>query len=159
MRRRKGIIAGTTATLALAAGVGMWAFAAPGVAAPTTAITVVEHAVTDVEVDSDGDGGDSTGDVLTFHNKVYDETDDHRVGRDQGQCIRIDVRRGTWECAWTTYLDGGQITVEGPFNDAEDTVLAITGGTGDYADARGSMQLSVHPSVTGSEYEFAFELT
>jgi hypothetical protein len=157
MLRRKGIIAGTTATLAVAAGIGMWAFASPGVAAPTTTITVVEHAATDVVADTDGDGADSTGDLLTFHNKVFDETNDHRVGRDQGQCVRIDARRGTWECTWTTYLHDGQITVEGPFSDTGDTVLAITGGTGAYSDAQGSMQLNFRPSPT--EYDFVFELS
>ncbi len=161
MRRRKGIIAGTTATLALAAGIGTWAFASPGVATPKakTTIHVIEHAVHEADIDTNGDGADSSGDLLAFHNKVYDASDDHRVGRDQGQCIRIDVRRGTWECMWTTYLDGGQITVEGPFSDTEDTVLAITGGTGAYASAQGSMQLSPHPVGKGYEYDFVFELT
>jgi allene oxide cyclase len=36
----------------------------------------------------------------------------------------------SWECIWTTLLPRGQITVEGPFYDTRDSVLAITGGTG-----------------------------
>ena len=38
-----------------------------------------------------------------------------------------------WECFWTLSLEDGQITVEGPFLDGKDSMLAITGGTGVYA--------------------------
>ena len=48
----------------------------------------------------------------------------------------------SWECSWTTFLSKGQITVQGPFLDAGDSVLAITGGTGKYRNARGEMSSS-----------------
>ncbi len=41
-----------------------------------------------------------------------------------------------FECIWTATLSTGQLTVEGPFFDAKDSILAITGGTGDYNEAR-----------------------
>jgi len=155
MSRKRGLAAGA-ASLVLGMGIGWWTFATPGVAAPTTQIHIVEHPDSDTVVDTDGDGNDSTGDLLTFHNKVYDQTDDHRVGRDMGECVRIDVRRGSWECRWTTFLEGGQITVEGPFYDTEDTVLAVTGGTGTYASAQGSMEIH---ALGDGKYGFIFELT
>jgi ketosteroid isomerase-like protein len=37
-----------------------------------------------------------------------------------------------WECIWTMTLADGQITVEGPYYDAGDSVAAVTGGTGKY---------------------------
>lgn len=43
--------------------------------------------------------------------------------------------------------------VQGPFFDARDSVPAITGGTGDYAHAQGSMRLKALDS-SGSRYRF-----
>ena len=41
-----------------------------------------------------------------------------------------------------TFLPRGQVTVEGPYLDAKATTqLAITGGTGEYSNARGWMTL------------------
>ena len=40
------------------------------------------------------------------------------------------------------YAEKGQLTVEGPFYDSGDSVLAITGGTGEFAGALGEMALS-----------------
>jgi len=117
-------------------------------------VTVIEHATTDATTDT-GAKGDSVGDVLTFANDVFDAKDTTKVGTDQGYCIRVIV--GTsYECNWTTFLPGGQITVEGPFYDAKDSVLAITGGTSKYRNARGSMQL--HSRENGTKYAFVFRI-
>jgi hypothetical protein len=78
------------------------------------------------------------------------------VGRDQGDCIRINTIEGSWECRWLTFLKGGAITVEGPFYDSHDSVLVITGGRGKYKDAQGSMELKVLPD--GSGYDFIFHV-
>ena len=118
-------------------------------------VHVIEHAVTDTVVHSGG-AGDVTGNLLTWHNKVYDPTDTTQVGTDQGSCMRISPADGSWECAWTTFLAGGQITVEGPYYDTKNSVLAITGGTGAYRDARGQMALISRDG--GTEYDFIFQL-
>jgi hypothetical protein len=118
-------------------------------------ISVVERASTDVVTDT-GAKGDSVGDVLTFANPVFDKANKTQVGTDQGFCIRTSAGK-SWECAWTLSLKDGQITVEGPFLDAGDSVLAVTGGTGKYAAARGQMKL--HPrDAKGTEYDFVYEL-
>jgi hypothetical protein len=117
-------------------------------------IRVVEHADTDAV--TNGSATDSAGNVLTFANPVYDAADTAQVGSDQGYCIRIVVGK-TWECNWTTFLPKGQITVEGPFSDTGDTVLAITGGTGAYRNARGSMDLKYH-NAAGTKFDFVFHL-
>jgi allene oxide cyclase len=123
--------------------------------AASTTVHVIEHAVTDTVVQSGG-SGDKTGNTLTFHNKVFDPSDTKQVGRDQGFCIRIFPAEKSWECFWTTFLAHGQITVEGPFYDNKNSVLAITGGTGAYRGARGEMNLNSRNG--GKEYDFIFHL-
>jgi allene oxide cyclase len=118
-------------------------------------VRVIEHATSDAV--TNGTADDSAGNVLTFANEVFDSTDAKKVGSDQGYCIRIVVGK-TWECNWTTFLSAGQITVEGPFSDTGNTVLAITGGTGAYRNARGSMELIYH-NPAGTKFDFVFHLT
>lgn len=117
-------------------------------------VHVIEHATTDTQVPA---SPDQTGSVLTFHNDVFDKADANKVGTDRGDCVRIAPAEGTWECRWTTFLSGGQITVEGPFNDTSNTVLSITGGTGKYSSARGEMQLLSRNG--GAEFDFIFRLS
>jgi len=126
-----------------------------GAAFAGTSITVVEHATTDAVTDT-GAAGDTAGDLLTWSNAVYDAANQKQVGTDQGFCIRTAVGK-SWECYWTISLSGGQITVEGPFLDAGDSVLAITGGTGKYVNARGQMKLHARDEK-GTEYDFVYEL-
>ncbi len=120
----------------------------------TTSLTAVEHADTDAVADT-GEKGDTVGDVLTFANKVYDEKNEKEVGSDNGYCLRTAVG-SAWECNWTLMLADGSVVVEGPFYDTADSVLAITGGTGKYADARGSMKLHWR-NDKGTEYDFVYE--
>jgi len=120
-----------------------------------TRLHVIEHATTDTVVDLTANG-DSTGDLLTFHNDVYDDTNTDVVGTSHGECVRIEVGV-SWECRWVTALDGGSITVEGPFLDAGPSALAVTGGTGIYRGARGSMRLSA-ANEDATEFNFVFRL-
>ena len=117
-------------------------------------IHVIEHATSDTVVDN-APAGDSVGDTLGFGNSVYDASDATVVGSDGGQCVRT-VPGTSWECIWTTSLKNGQITVEGPFLDAGDSTLAITGGTGAYRKARGTMDLHAR---SATEFDFTFHLS
>ena len=116
-------------------------------------IKLVERATTDAVTDT-GASGDSAGDILTFANELYDAKNAKLVGSDNGWCIRT-VPGKAWECTWIANLAMGQITVEGAFLDAGDSVLAITGGTGKYATARGEMKLHAR-DAKGSEYDFTY---
>jgi hypothetical protein len=118
-------------------------------------VYVIEHATTDAVTNNDGRATDSVGDILTFTNDVFDKKNASKVGSDQGYCVRMVVGQ-SWECNWTTLLPRGQITVEGPFYDTHDSVLAITGGTGAYANARGQMEL--RSRAGGTEFAFIFHL-
>jgi allene oxide cyclase len=145
---RLGLAVAAVASLALAL-----AGTASASESSRSSVHVIEHAITDAVFDN----SDHPGSILTFHNPVFDKADKTQVGSDRGDCIRIDTAAGTWECRWTTFLAGGQITVEGPFNDTSDTVLSITGGTGVYSQARGQMKLiSIN---NGAKYHFIFELS
>ncbi len=146
------------AAAAVLVGMGMWAASASSASSrlgASTVVHVIEHATTDTVIDTGG-AGDTSGDLLTFHNDVYDATDTSVAGRDQGDCIRIDPAKGTWECRWTTRIESGSLTVEGPFSDFRNTTLAVTGGTGIYADARGEMDLRYRNG--GTEFDFVFRL-
>jgi len=117
-------------------------------------ITVIEHATTDTTTDT-GATGDSVGDILTFANDVFNAADRTKVGTDNGYCLRT-VAGAAYECNWTTFLPGGQITVEGPFFDAKESTLAITGGTGRFRGARGTMEL--HSRENGAKFAFVFHV-
>ncbi len=155
MQLRRGFItlaAATAATSAVAAAPALGRSAHTA----TSTVTVVEHANTDTEVPTGG-GKDVKGNILTFVNPVFNAADTKQVGHDEGFCTRLDPKQGVWECLWTTFLKGGQITVQGPFYDTKNSTLSITGGTGAYRTDRGQMKLK---SLSGGKkYDFVFELS
>lgn len=164
MTRKATLVAVGIAALAALAAVPVMAGAhtGPGKATSDHAIRihVVEHAVTDT-VQQFHPPKNSVGDTLGFHNPVYDATNMHRVATDNGYCIRtVATGKTEWECTWTTLLPGGSLTVEGPYyDDGTNTTLTITGGTGLYTGAEGSMLLHARGHPLGSEYDFIFMFT
>ncbi|GAC1330246.1 MAG: hypothetical protein NVS9B2_16280 [Steroidobacteraceae bacterium] len=118
-------------------------------------IKVVERPVGETTVDL-GAKGDSVGDMLVFANGVFDSGNKTQVGTDQGYCVRTIVGK-SWECFWTLTLKAGQITIEGPFMDEGDSLFTVTGGTGKYAGAKGSMKLHARDAKSSS-YDFTYDL-
>jgi Allene oxide cyclase len=129
--------------------------AGPAAADEVQELTLVERASTDTVTDT-GAEGDSAGDILTFTNEIYDQANATQVGQDNGWCVRT-AAGASWECFWTTTLKDGQITVEGPYYDDKDSVLAVTGGTGAYDGVRGEMKLHAR-DANGTAYDFAYRL-
>jgi hypothetical protein len=129
-----------------------------GAASPRPPLILIEHALSDT-ITHTGGGSDAVGDVLNFHNDVYDAGDRTKVGTDNGMCIRtvFAAHLSEWECNWTTSLAQGSFTVEGPYFDVptDDTVVAITGGTGAYRGAHGQMRLHLR---NPTEFEFVTQL-
>jgi allene oxide cyclase len=154
MRRIAVKVVSLALVVALAGAVVAWAGGGHRGRGVGRTLTVIEHATTDATTDT-GATGDSAGDILTFANDVFDKTDAHKVGTDQGYCIRT-VKGVAYECNFTTMLQGGSIVVEGPFYDAKGSVLAITGGTGRYRRARGTMKL--HARENGTKIDFVFHV-
>jgi allene oxide cyclase len=118
-------------------------------------LKVVERPLGETTVDLTAKG-DSVGDMLVFANGIFDAANKTQIGTDQGYCVRTIVGK-SWECFWTLTLKAGQITIEGPFLDEGDSLMAVTGGTGKYAGAKGSMKL--HPrDATPTGYDFTYDL-
>jgi hypothetical protein len=153
--RLSAMISAATAALALTAVMAAAPTYARTAHATGTTVHVIEHAKTDFEAPGAG-GKDVKGNILTFNNPVFNTANNKQVGHDEGFCTRLQVKLGIWECLWTTFLRGGQITVQGPYYDTRNSVLSITGGTGVYEGARGQMQLKSRNG--GSEYDFIFQL-
>ena len=115
----------------------------------------VRAPVTDTVINT-GKRATSRAISLTLHNGIFDATNSHQVGHDQGDCIRISPNAGTWECRWLTYIAGrGAIMVEGAFFDKRDSTMAVTGGTLEFRNARGSMKLVAEGRT---RYDFVFQL-
>jgi hypothetical protein len=130
-------------------------FYQPARAADKT-LHVVERAKSDAINVHGGKAADNVGDILTFANPIYDAADKTLIGSDQGYCVRVMLGKA-FECHWTLLLAKGQLTVDGPFLDAGDSVLAVTGGTGIYGATKGEMKLHAR-DAKGSEYDFVYML-
>ena len=99
---------------AIVFGMNSGAFAASASTNNHTIIHVVEHAITDTVGDTDNGvpAPDALGNVLAFHNPVFDAANKSQVGHDNGDCVRtVTGNNGQWECFWTVVLAAGQITV------------------------------------------------
>lgn len=151
MSRKRQSTAATAAILAAAA-----LLAAPPAWSEPNTLTLIERATTDTAVDI-GAKGDSAGDLLTFANEVFDAANAVKMGTDQGVCIRV-LPGVSWDCRWTLNLPEGQLMVQGPFFDKANSVLAIVGGTGQYSDAQGEMELA-HIVPNDSSYRFTYRIT
>jgi allene oxide cyclase len=150
---RKPLFVGSLVLVVIGAALTI-SFAGTRAVTEPTKIVVFERPLTDKVINT-GHSGDSSGDLLTFHNPIYDATNSHQVGHDQGDCIRISPHQGSWECRWLTYITGrGAIMIEGAFFDGRDSTLAITGGTQEFRNARGSLKLA----AKGGGYRFVFML-
>jgi SAM-dependent MidA family methyltransferase len=119
-------------------------------------IDVVERATTDTISLHGGTAADNVGDVMTFTNEVFDAANVKKVGSNQGICVRMIVGK-SFECHWTLMLAKGQIMVAGPVLDGVDSALAIVGGTGIYAGARGEMLIHAR-DAKASAYDFHYRL-
>jgi allene oxide cyclase len=104
-----------------------------------------------------GEPGPSPGDIETYAKEIYDETNTTQIGTEQGWCIRT-VPFVAWECTWSIFLPDGQISAQGPFYDKadRDATLAVTGGTGKYAYARG--EVKIHSRGTSLDYDLTYTL-
>jgi allene oxide cyclase len=114
-------------------------------------IHLVEHAITDT-VQEFHPPKESLGDVLGWHNPVYNASNTQRIASDNGYCIRtVATGKTEWECAWTTLLPGGQITVEGPYyDDGTNTTLAIIGIRARHLDDQPSKTQAIAMSPVGT---------
>ena len=82
------------------------------------------------------------------------------AGYDQGSCVRIDPVAGSWECNFTIELIStgswtGRVTVAGSFFDEGTSILAVTGGTGAFRHAAGTLRIR---PLDPTHYRFVFNI-
>lgn len=118
-------------------------------------LDLIEHAG-DVQSIDAAPAGDSVGDYLSFSGEVFSSDNKTKLGTDSGMCVRV-VKGARYECTWTISLADGQLMIAGPFLDAGDSTLAVTGGTGKYSTNRGQMILHARDDK-GAEYDFRLAL-
>jgi len=85
----------------------------------------------------------SIGDILAFSNPIFDQSRTHRLGLSSAQCIATRAGRiasAIYTCSGTFALNDGTIAVAA-LQRGEPTTqkLAVTGGTGAYDGARGTI--------------------
>lgn len=87
----------------------------------------------------------SGGDLHVFTSRVFNEAN-VRIGRLYAHCVAVrggrDFTRALFHCSGTFALKDGTIVVNAAFRgnqDDEDVPLAVTGGTGAYNGARGTV--------------------
>lgn len=117
-------------------------------------LDVVERATSDTLSVHAGASAENVGDILTFVNEVFDSSNSRKLGHDHGYCVRLAVGK-SMECHWTLILAEGQIMADGPVYDDRDSVMAVTGGTGNWADVRG--EVTVHArDAQATSYDFHY---
>ncbi|MFE6777457.1 hypothetical protein [Streptomyces sp. NPDC057702] len=102
--------------------------------------------VIDIKLDNEqyadtdlGPKGPSLGDMNAYSGSAL--RDGRRVGLGAGSCqvVHVDGGKVTNQCVITIELDDGSLTMQSLAAKGASTLdMAITGGTGDYDDARGT---------------------
>jgi hypothetical protein len=100
----------------------------------------------------------STGDLAVIQQRLRD-TSNRRVGEMRAILHKLGGRDDDTEVVATFKLTGGQITVQGPVDersrrDRSDT-LTITGGTGAYEDAGGTLTVTQTRRARSFLFDFA----
>lgn len=141
--------------LTLAAAVGAATMAITVAASGHTAASSSPSTVTvSARSTSFNTAGSGLGAVTTFTDDLY--AHGKKVGRDQVTCIATGP--GSFlECYATDLLPKGQVESVGPFDPVHQThaTVGISGGTGAYRNARGTIDIKVL-SQTTSTYTYHF---
>ncbi|KAL3682370.1 hypothetical protein R1sor_000392 [Riccia sorocarpa] len=82
------------------------------------------------------------GDLVPYSNKVYDCTGKKYLGRSAGLCVVVEHHFPSggdlFETTMSHYVgDYGHLSCQGPYMSYADSEMAVTGGTGIFAGARG----------------------
>lgn len=135
----------TAATAVIAATASIVTVTADGQTAPTTIqVTQVDHAIKFIDIAPKGGPGKpfTPGDALVIGGKLADGA--KTVGTANVVCTTTQPgRKGGSLCQGALVLPAGQITFSAysTFADTPATIFAVTGGTGSYADAVGTVTL------------------
>ncbi|XP_054809141.1 allene oxide cyclase, chloroplastic-like [Prosopis cineraria] len=103
----------------------------------------------------------SLGDLVPFSNKLYSGDLQKRIGITSGLCVLIqhvpDKKGDRYEAIYSFYFgDYGHISIQGPYLTYQDTVLAVTGGSGIFEGVQGHVKL--HQIVFPFKLFYTFSL-
>jgi hypothetical protein len=112
----------------------------------TKTIHVVQSNVgVDNPVDVGPEGG-SVGDYNVINTPFLDPKSNQQVGLESGVCTSIEAPPGRLQCVTTASFPEGNITFQGAFLfEPPELELAITGGTGAYRTAHGTVTFIFPP--------------
>jgi hypothetical protein len=135
----------TTATLAAAGLVAGTALSlVPGEATARASYTSTRYVAHDVpgqfamaDIADPHDQGPGIGDVLAFTQRLT--RGGHTVGRVSNVAIGVDAARHLFQASGTMVLPHGRVEFAGLVPQTSHFVLAVTGGTGRYREARGTL--------------------
>jgi allene oxide cyclase len=109
----------------------------------TLEFLITEPAFTEVDLTGEGE---TAGDLLVVDSPLYNRNRTRQVGHTPLSCVVVRVGSNP-RCNGELVLEGfGQITLQGVFGEDEDR-MAITGGTGVFAEANGQTQAVFDPAA------------
>jgi hypothetical protein len=138
---RKLLIVGLAGVLVLVGGGLSMALAGNNITTPET-LVLTETTLKDRSVDI-GKPGFGPGDVFLFVSSLTDPADGSRVATVRGQCT-VQIGFSQMCQAGAFLVDRGQIFVSGVIQATDQPTafdLAITGGTGEFENVRGSVHI------------------
>lgn len=103
-------------------------------------IRITDRQLNIVRVDI-GSRGISPGDVEIARHRLFDRRTRKVIGRAELVCTFVDAKRSR-SCRGSYILPRGKIMVAGPLQYRQFYVLAVTGGTGLYDNARGTLSVT-----------------
>jgi allene oxide cyclase len=139
MRTRR-LVLGAVGGLAgvLAVGIAIATASSPQVTSPQT-IHVIEEPIKLTFTDL-GKKGPSQGDTFVATNVLHEPGDRSKVlGHEDDTCTLVAVKAFRFSCTGTAFFKGGSLMAQGPFALGRSNVLAVTGGTGKFQNARGQV--------------------
>jgi hypothetical protein len=152
MRR---VVYGAVTAVLVAVAVGVTVYLLRGADTDKT-IWLFEHDTQQAANLDLGERGTGPGDVFVFAGDLFDRKGGRKLGRIGGHATTTSgnpTTPGETLFTMTFVLDGGQIEAQGLFDPAlfsgKTLPFAITGGTGDYRDARGEGTAQVPVDVPG----------
>ena len=145
MGRTNRIALPTVAALAIAGGLAIaqgGTAQEPGMRTLTLLQNKAKPTFVDVGRKSDSSFNPSPGDLTVFAGRLS-QPDGSPAGRSQGYCVAADVRHRGEQCSYSFDLRDGQIDGEGKVVYGRRFSIPISGGTGVYEGARGSIEFTV----------------
>lgn len=154
MRRRTALLATVISTAGLGTGAALastGAAQAPGPPTGTKELVLRQASFKflDHPPRRRGDVPPSPGDTAIIGWRVLDATGKQRLGRLSAICVSTDRRGQAIQCTSALVLPDGAIMLEGT-----GSALAVTGGTGAYAGARGTAEGHNHGGKETLELTF-----